>query len=260
MTLPRFNSGSVGRLTFEHVNEICETVERLRPLLTMRPDLVSAFESPIVFARIVSSTTFGDHQWVEVVPKSKGDTRFATQWQDRDGGRRSNPAYPPEQYQPAFAVYPSSFTGAASEIIRYPNGAVCALMQVTGVDGKSCWMILTGSIEFGCVARIDGVTSYPDTQLRWSYRWSEVIPDPINPTAGWTVKPGGRKGGTGIPGDYPAAQNGTEWTALTGWSEPADNVRRLPIPVGTIVVMQLTPVPIFALTNGLAVNCPEPTP
>lgn len=260
MTLPRFNSGAVGRLTFEHVNEICDVVERLKPLLQLRPELFATPESPVIFARITGSTTFGDHQWVEVVPKAKGDTRFATQWEDRPGGRRSNPAYPPEFYQPAFAIYPMSFEGAASEIVRYANGAVVALKQITGTDGKSCWMILTGEIEFGCVAKITGNTQIPNSELRWQYRWDEVIPDPINPSAGWTQKPGGRRGGTGIPGDYPHAQNGTEWTGLSGWAEPADVTRRLPIPTGTIVVLQLSPVPIFALTNGLAVTCPEPTP
>ena len=255
MTLPRFNSGSLGRLSFEHVNEICDVVERLRPLLTMRPDLFSAPDSPIVFGRITFSTTFGDHKWVEVVPKPRDDRRFAPQWQDRIGGRQSFNAADGDKYQPAFALYPFTFAGSATDIIRYAIGTVCAMTQVTATDGKSFWLILTGSIEYGTIARIN--SSVPaSSDLRWSYQWTEVVPDPINPSSGWVDKPGGRRSGS-LPGDYPPAQNGTEWTGLAGWAEGAADVVRKPIPNGTIVVMQLTPVPIFSLTNGLKVTCPE---
>lgn len=255
MTLPRFNSGSLGRLSFEHVNEICDVVERLRPLLTVRPDLFAGDDSPIVFGRITFSTSFGDHKWVEVVPEPKDDRRFATQWQDRPGGRQSFSAADGDKYQPAFAIYPFTFAGSATEIIRYGVGTVCALTQITGADGKAIWLILSGSIEYGTIAKITGNTAAPNSDRRWTYQWVEVIPDPANPASGWVEKPNGRRSGS-LPGDYPAAQNGTEFTGLTGWADAPATVTRLPIPNGTIVVMQLSPVPLFSLTNGLKVECP----
>lgn len=259
MTLPRFNSGSLGRLSFEHVNEICDVVERLRPLLTVRPDLFAGGDSPIVFGRITFSTSFGDHKWVEVVPEPKDDRRFATQWQDRPGGRQSFSAADGDRYQPAFAIYPFTFNGLATEIVRFPVGTVCALTQIVGVDGKQAWLILTGSIEFGTIAKILSYTEQVPNK-RWLYHWQEVIPDPIQPNTGWVQKPNGRQSGSN-PGDYPLAQNGTEWTGDNGWAQAADvEITRLPIPAGTIVPLNLTPVPIFSLTNGLSIACSQPEP
>ena len=90
MNLPRFTTGSVGRLTFEHVNEICSLVEQLRPLLTLVPSNVVGPDFDIVMARIKSAdATNGSHEWEEVETKPRAQIVSGQEWRVRDGGRRS---------------------------------------------------------------------------------------------------------------------------------------------------------------------------
>ena len=132
--LPRFTSGQLGRLTFEHLNEICDTVDRLRPLL-ITPNAATLNTPDLVFARITNTVgTYGDHRWVEVWPKTKADYNRYVEWEDRPDGRQSFASTDGDRYQPAYAV--PAWSVATGAGVSLNVNSIVSMLRLVGADGK----------------------------------------------------------------------------------------------------------------------------
>lgn len=258
MNLPRFNSGQVGRLTFEHVNEICALVEQLRPLLTKDARLSPSGEFETLFARITArNTTYGSHQWVEVEPKPRTEIQFHYEWQDRVGGRKSRTPSDGTAYQPAYAIAPYAFAFPSDVQLVEINSIVC-LARLKGTDGKIAWQIVASKPPAAVFpAEIMGSVAIGTTtpNNRWRYYWREVRWNVTS--SAWETFTGARVSLAQTP-DYPAAANGCEQSSVTwGGLGPGNVVSNLAIPNGTVVPLAFVGVlPFFSLPNPLRIECP----
>jgi hypothetical protein len=258
MNLPRFTSGSVGRLTFEHVNEICSLVEQLRPLLVKDGRLGTLGEFETIFARITArDITYGSHQWVEVEPKARNEVRFPSEWQDRVGGRKSNAPADGAAYQPAYAINPFTFTLPNDVQLLDVNTVVC-LARLKGVDGKVSWLVVASKPPSAVFpAEIVGAVAIGTTTPtnRWRYYWREVRWNVQAAT--WETFTGARVSLAQTP-DYPTAVNGCEQSSVSwGGIGPGNIVSNLAIPNGTVVPLAFVGIiPFFSLPNPLRIECP----
>ena len=261
MDFPRFTSGSVGRLTFEHVNEICSMVEQLRPLLRDGPISQGRGGLPILFARITAANTqFGNHDWVEVEIAPRADVRTSGAWRDKVDGRKSAAYADGDRYQPAFAIREWN----ATEFDTLPVNAIAALVPLKGADGKPCWLAIASMVQQGGTfpARILSAQPLGTQGQRWVYAWEEVqwSGSPIND---WTTLQGGRTSGT-VPGGGPAhnALNGAERPgggSMAGGGP--GTATALPIPNGVVVSMGYVSgggVSFFSLNNPYQITCTTP--
>jgi len=259
--LPRFTSGQLGRLTFEHLNEICDTVDRLRPLL-ITPNAATLNTPDLVFARITNTVgTYGDHRWVEVWPKTKADYNRYVEWEDRPDGRQSFASTDGDRYQPAYAV-PAWSVATGAGVSLNVNSIVC-MLRLVGADGKVSWLILSAVAQSVIPAVIDsaaplGAVTNPAT--RWKYTWREVYADIVTPAGQpadivWRIKTGGAGGGTNNLG--PFAVNGCETGNVWGSGPAGAIITIAPISVGTVVPMAFSAQSAyFSIPNALNVQCP----
>jgi hypothetical protein len=257
MTFPRFNSGNVGRLSFEHLNELFDTVEKLKPLLSMRGG--SAEVDLMLVARITGSTANGAHTWTEVVPKAATDGGAPFLWEERTGGAKSGAANDAD-YDPAFVIERFTWTGSNPTPTRLPNDSVVVLRKLRRKDGKQSWIVVNGVSSGGCwAARITVATlTAPaagcgaQTVQQWLYDWEEVSRASAT-TMEWTA--GGRTSAT-----VGKARNGAERGCVSGvGGPPPANVTETnqAVAVGTVVSMSLDAAgrPFFSLTNDRAISC-----
>jgi hypothetical protein len=259
--LPRFNSGQIGRLTFEHLNEICDTVDRLRPLLAAGPGFVPT-SSDLCFGRITAIPgAFGDYRWVEVWPKSKADYNQQVEWEDRPDGRRSNASADGEKYQPAYVI--PAWDSTTSTGVTLGINSIVSMLRLVGADGKVSWLILSALAQSTIPAVITmaqtlGVAANPPT--RWKYSWKEVYADivvPIGQPADvvWRLKANGASGGTDGSGPY--AVNGCETGLIPGSGPGGALISLAPIAVNTVVPLCFSgQSAYFSIPNGLYVQCP----
>jgi hypothetical protein len=257
MTLPRFNSGNVGRLSFEHLNELFDTVEKLKPLLSGRSTALDA--DLMLVARITGSNTNGAHTWTEVVPKAATDGGAPYLWEERTGGAKSNAATD-ATYDPAFVIERYTWTGANPPPTRLPNDSVVVLRKLRRKDGKQAWIVVNGVASGGVwAARITASTlTAPaagcgaQTVQNWLYDWEEVSrASPLSME--WTAA-GRTSANTG------KARNGAERACVSGvGGPPPANVTETnqAIASGTVVSMSLDSAgrPFFSLTNDRAIVC-----
>lgn len=267
MDFPRFTSGSLGRLSFEHVNEIVDVVEKVRDLLRRNPGLLDETPPEVFFARItaVGSQTTGDHQWTEVLPKSKAALASPTQWQDRDGGRKSYAPADGDRYQPAFVLHPFTFNGTNPTVLTV--GTVVALSRTKGPDGKVAFQILYSAAAPANAtevfpARLAAAISRDNPNRgRWKYEWVEQELIATGGSLEWNNKPNGRKT-VALGGTYPPAVNGCELLdtpGIGGVSNPAAIESNAFVGAGVVVQMHLIQngaVPYFSIPNGLNITCP----
>ena len=266
MDFPRFTSGSLGRLSFEHVNEIVDVVEKVRDLLRRNPGLLDETPPEVFFARItaVGSQTTGDHQWAEVLPKSKAALASPTQWQDRDGGRKSYAPADGDRYQPAFVLHPFTFNGTNPTVLAV--GTVVALSRTKGPDGKVAFQILYSAaapaggemfpVTLGAATPRDNPAAG-----RWTYQWQEVEwAQQVGGVFEWQVKPGGRKT-VALGGTYPPAVNTCErknQSGIGGSLPGGATESNAAVASGVVVqlfVINNGAVPYFCVPNGLNVAC-----
>jgi hypothetical protein len=259
--LPRFNSGQIGRLTFEHLNEICDTVDRLRPLLTAGAGFVPT-SSDLAFARITATQgTYQDYRWVEVWPKSKADYNRYVEWEDRPDGRRSFASTDGDKYQPAYAVPLWGATTGAG--VTLGVNSIVSIMRLVGADGRVSWLILSAVSQSVIPAIITGAQTLgaaTNPPTRWKYTWKEVVAQ-INVPAGqpadivWVLKPGGAAGGSTNDGPY--AINGCETGTIPGSGPAGAIVSLAPIGINTVVPLAFSAQSAyFSIPNGLNVQCP----
>lgn len=259
MTLPRFNSGNVGRLSFEHLNELFDTVERLKPLLSARGSSVDS--DLMLVARITGSNTNGAHTWSEVIPKGTTDGGGLFLWEERTGGAKSG-ASTDATYDPAFVIERFTWTGSNPTPTRLPNDSVVVLRKLRRKDGKQSWIVVNGVASGGCfAARITAATLTAPaagcgtaTVQQWLYDWEEV--SRASPTTmEWSLVSGGRtSGGVG------KARNGAERGCVSGvGGPPPANVTETnqAVAANTVVSMSLDAAgrPFFSLTNDRAIVC-----
>lgn len=256
MTLPRFNSGSVGRLSFEHLNELFETVERLKTLL---PNSKARGIDETIVVRITGSTTAGAHTWAEVMPRAAATSGATFLWEERDGGAKSGAATDPN-YDPAFLIENFAWNGTSPQPSRVPNDSVVVMRKLRRKDGKNAWVILN-SIGAGTTfaAKITGSSLTAPTAgcgtgtvQGWLYDWGEVY----RTSAGvmeWTS--GGRSSGS-----LGKARNGAERDCVSGVGGPPPagvSETNQAIANGTVVSMALDAngKPFFSLTNDRNITC-----
>lgn len=175
MDLPRFTTGQVGNLTYAHLNEAFQLLDKLRPLLISGSSFNAGGEALLV-ARITgtAAATPSLMTWEEVVLKEAVAVTSVMQWQARDGGRTSAAATSAE-FTPAFV--PPLFGQSSSTAL--PTGTVALLRRTTRIDGKPAWMVVS-SVSGGSdifPARIDSARTREavgGVTFRWLYSWTEV--------------------------------------------------------------------------------------
>jgi hypothetical protein len=256
MPLPRFNSGSVGRLSFEHLNELFESVERLKTLL---PEPSARVPDTTIVARITGSTATGAHTWTEVMPRTAATAGAVFLWEERDGGAKSGASTDPD-YDPAFLIADFAWNGTSPAPARMPNNAVVVMRKLRRKDGKNAWIILQSvgaGTTFAAKITASALTAPAagcggGTVQGWLYDWGEVY----RTSAGvmeWTA--GGRSSAS-----LGKARNGAERDCTSGvGGAPPNGVSETnqAIANGTVVTMTLDSngQPFFSLTNDRNITC-----
>lgn len=260
MTLPRFTSGSIGNLSFEHLNELMDTVDRLRARLDAMDGNGTADSSDWIVARVTNAqSATGSHEWVEVMPDAADMVGDGVRWIDRPGGATSGPPGNQTLYQPAFALRTADFDPDTETAVTFPRDTVVVLRRSKRTDGKRLWLIVNVLTDVPVFpARILGsVLAEPDLGSqrgqRYRYRFWQVAWNPKTQT--WDNDAGGYNTEINPPDLY--ARNGAEvpYSAGVGGSGPG-SINNAPIKAGVIVMMSLDGAqPWFSLTNGLDVVC-----
>jgi len=259
--LPRFTSGALGRLTFEHLNEICDTIDRLRPALESgkyptSPDLV--------LARVTGYGTdvenFGDHTWTEVEAEDRNQIRDTPQFRDRSGGRTSGTFQDLTTYQPMFLLGLAQSPSSTRPTI--PTNTVCVLMRVATQDGKTFWVAIgqTSTATFAAEIVSSSTMGANDTN-RFIYEWREVAWSWASKT--WQHDAAIHRTSIGQGNGYEAI-NGCELTTPgIGGGGPGNVTSQAAIRNGTVVAMSqvaqasgLANVQFFfSIPNGLNIVC-----
>ena len=261
--LPRFTSGQIGRLTFEHLNEICDTVDRLRPMLQGSKYSIS---SELVLARIsgygLDVEQFGDHLWKEITPAPRNQIRRAPTYTDRVGGRESGTVQDGDKYQPAFLPGISD-----NPINRYPTlpvNTVVVLMRVPTVDGKTFWLAINqiSTTTFAAEIMANEALDVGSPVNRWYYHWREVAWSWTSRT--WFHDASIHRSTIGGQTVLFMAINGCERpTPGIGGSGPGNVIANSPIESGTVVSMSQVAQNdglegiqyFFSVPNGLRIVC-----
>lgn len=270
-SFPRFSSGSLGRLSFEHVNEMLDTLERLRPLLKYAPEQFTEGKAEYLWARIVTSSPGGAHEWEEVVIQDREHVYTSPRFEVRTGGRKSGTSADGDKYQPAFSPMPFDWDGV--DAFNLMENSIVLLYRFSGKDGKIGWLIV-GTIEgkpsiFPAV--IKGFAAAPgepanQTEVRrWYYSWREATLSRTQVAGVGSVvsfveqTTNGRAGGSVAGATYQPAINGCERSGITGIGGgiPQGTYERpAPISVGTVVMLQTSgDLAYFSIPNGMFVSC-----
>ena len=235
MTLPRFNSGSVGALSFSHLNEAFDIIEGVSP---QSPPFGELADSLMVLAQLGQATS-GAYQWAEVVLKDDGT------YEPLVGGRSSSLAGD-EIAAPAFALDGGSYT----------VGSTVLLTPKRTKEGKSWWAIVS-SISGGPKAMILTGTGVSFGNGFWSYT-ARLANIQFTAQNVWTATPTGP--------EYVIlnlAEFRTDTDGRIGMGTiPPNGVTsvRQPIRAGTVVIVHSIPgltLGAFFAPNGYAFTCPS---
>ncbi len=183
MTLPRFTSGNIGRLSFDDVNKICEVAEQAREFLAQaKPPRGATIERPMIWVWIEGNETSANgtqgamrfHE-IELDRVSYGVEPRAPVWRPKSNGIKSgdrllaNGSDNPN-YQPCFSIRRGSPPHLAN------IGGLARLQWVRAIDGKGFWLIVDREPQAEAFpARIEGSTLIAGTNPpRYQYSWKEV--------------------------------------------------------------------------------------
>ena len=263
MPLPRFNSGSLGRLTFADINEMCVASEnsqkvsrvnsRKAAIEPVRKDLFVTLSKP------PSTAPVGDVAFAEV--RLNSSTQFIPPyWQLAPNGlttgahRLDNGQLNPN-YQPCYFL--RSVTGFyTSDLV-----GVARLTWFRSEEGRGYWIITARERRAEAFpAEITSKTATSPAPLggsRWLYSWREVVHTPSSSTFNYPVA--GMYGGVGLPNgaiQYGTALNGAEYSTPQAGGSGA-TVTRLAIQIGEIVSMSFdnNNGAFFHARNEYSVNC-----
>lgn len=264
MDLPRFTSGQIGNLTYAHLNEAFQLLDKLRPLLVTGSEFNEGTEA-LLIARITGTASATPYlmTWEEVVLKEAASVGAAIDWQVRDGGRSSGTATSTD-FAPAFQ--PPVFGQTTATPLA--AGSVVLLRRTKRVDGKLAWMVVSSvaaSTAGGFAAKIVGRVARPactsdQKTYRWLYDWDEVT---ANQASGyeWATFSGSRFGrNTATAGAGPPAFNGAEVNCIVGCGGTAPSgLIESNAPIASGVVVQMSQLPnglyYFSLGNTISVQC-----
>ena len=267
MDFPRFNQGAVGNLTYAHMNEVFQLLERLRPFLEGDPSRFMQQQEELLTARITASDSSGMMQWQEVLPTGSGALNSPLTWTTREGGRKSG-APTASTFEPAVA--PPAYTGEGTPTTPVPMqvGSVAVLRKSKRMDGKQLWQAISSvaapsSSVFA--AKIVGKVARPpcasdNKTYRWLYDWDEVTANQAS-SYEWVTFSGSRFGrNSGAPGSYPPALNGAEVNCIVGCGGTAPSgLVESNAPLANGVVVQMAQLPnglfYFSLGNTISVQC-----
>ena len=260
MALPRFTSGTIGNLSFEHLNELFDTVDRLRARVDALTGAETTDTQDWMVARVINGqAATGSLEWVEVVPDEADQVGDGIRWIDREGGATSGNAASQTSYTPAFVIRKADFDPDTQTAETLPRDTVVLLRRVRRTDGKRAWLVanvLTETPVFP--ARIIGsVQAEPDlgSQVGQRYRYRFWEQTYNADTQRFEDKAGGYQTEYAPNEDY--AINGAEvsYAAGVGGSGPG-SINNAPIKAGVVVMMSfVNGQPWFSMPNGLDVSC-----
>lgn len=279
MSLPRFNSGELGKLRFDHLNQVFDAVEGGTPI---RPPSMIEPDGDVIVAQLGTSRTIFNEatqvvrgyefSWREIYVDATDRISTTPNGRSSSGQGSSGNSDP---YAVPARYYKSLLAGIDPEAQKpFTEGTVVALKQVTFENGKRGCLIIGGSEERTAfhmvldhvqIARSysaqDGVRYYED---RWLYRgWRYVlssftIPGSNYASYGWTQVPGQNQ-------EFPPIFfNSIEWVddtstvISTGSPKRGTDVERKPLRSGLIVAVHKDPLGAFnfcCVPNGYQINC-----
>ncbi len=267
MTLPRFTSGNIGRLSFANVNEICEVAERARDFLAkQRTPQGGSVARPMIWAHIEGNET--DAQGtpgamrfyeLELSRVGYGTEPRAPEWKRKTNGIETGTRLLPEgganpDYQPCFSIRRGSPPHLAN------LGGLCQLQWIRADDGRGYWFVVDREPQAEAFpARIAGNQAIAGTSpTRYRYAWKEIRGNAtFSPAEDF---PGQMVGHVSpVPEgseDHGYALNGAEFAPIPSVSNGAIVGRRV-ISTGEVVHMafDVDGFPWFHARNDYTVEC-----
>lgn len=152
MTLPRFTSGSVGRLEFSHLNQAFAAIDEREASLhpsSIATESASGTRLPLIVAKITGRSG-ENHSWVEV-------KREASNWSVLDGGRTST------LNADAYA-----FPAITTDGIPVPNDSIVMLIPKRSKTGSILYLALNpgaGTIQPVRIESFEVITN----NKQWRY-------------------------------------------------------------------------------------------
>ena len=259
MALPRFTSGSLGRLTFADINEICAAAElvqkfardRLSPESSVEPvrrEIWVWIDLPEP-SDIVGSMPFYE---VELV----GDQGSVPMWQKKTngiaGGSSANQGINNPKYPPCYSILKKT-----PPHIALPAG-IARIAWLRAEDGSSRWLVVDREPNGIFPARITSAQVISNTNpTRWSYGWKEVQTQNFSnfvDFVGQRTASGDGMGGVGVP--MGAALNGAEYASVPSGGS-VYSVTRIAIKIGEVVALSVDSAnkPFFHARNDYLVAC-----
>ena len=242
MTLPRFTSGSLGRLTFADINEICEAAEVVQKFAReySRAPAVEPVRQEIwaVVENYITGTPNGAMPFyeVELDPVSEG---VPPTWRRKTNGIVSG--------SHAGGTNPNYYPCYSTRRTNPPHvGNIQGLVRLSwqrSTQGRGYWLIVDREQRTGAFpARIIGYEAVASTNpVRYYYRWKEQTRGlPGTGFSTFNDFPGQMWGGTGAPlgsETFPTALNGAEYASIPSGTATNSSITRLPIAIGEVVQM-----------------------
>jgi len=230
---PRFTSGSVGRLTFDVVNDLFARVESLEASRKENRTGTEQLGYPIMLAKVLEVRAAQDGsgcleaKWVEQASSPCTGADMAT------GGRRSGTDADPW----ANAVYGNSLS-VGQTVAIFANYSTTGGLVYRAIESSASSetfpALITGRSEW---------PAYTDGKVyRWKYIWVEATfssPSPSGPNLEWMACAGGRNSG-----GFPSAFNTFERDGIIGIGGGVPASARLspaPVSIGTVVMLSRIP-------------------
>jgi len=263
MPLPRFTSGSLGRLTFADINEICEAAEVVQRFAreysrnpaedSVRKDLF------VTLSRPPSTAPVGDVAFAEVILTSSVEL-IPPYWQLAPNGITSG-AHKLANGQPNPNYQPCYFLRSVTAYHPLDLVGVARLTWIRSKEGRGYWIITARERRAetfpAMITNKTPTTPAPLGGSRWLYGWQEMVHTPGS--SAFTIPFAGMYGGTGAPNgaiQYGTALNGAEYSTPQAGGSSA-TVTRLAIQIGEIVSMSFdnNSGAFFHARNEYSVNC-----
>ena len=250
MQFPRFTDGSVGRLTFAHLNDLFARVEALEGAASS-PSASAGMRGRVVTARVTAQPQGGVYSWVEV--ERKGDA-----WLDKpDGLSSSDPSVDP----PNTVAFP--IIGAITE--PFPVPLVIAPQYKE--DGSLFYSPTAPGTSGAGVYKITAFTAYGDQSSgalnKWQYTMKkqklEIVAGLPTFSTDTAFSPVVGLNGAEQRAD-PQYMTSTNDLYGVGWARPQGGKvqARNPIQIGIMVYavpMTGTGYHFFSLGNGYTTVC-----
>ena len=244
MTLPRFTSGSIGKLDFSHLNDAFGYIDLARSVSTPMPDSKSA-PSGAIFAKILNRDIQNNrsvHSWTEVVQTGPG-------------------TYVEPQHPRTSKVDGNDFFYPVETIDgdELATNSVHAVFPHRRADGSFFYLQLgvqqeVGMLAIGTVAQ----TLIPNQMWTYHARLARFRIDAY-PTPTWEVygdPTTAVNGCESAPDIHPIYGVGSSIPGANSGQEGTPNISRRPIRSGVIAVaIRATAIWTFSIPNGYSVIC-----